>query len=304
MLKQYLIVATIAFSPLIQALTYTIDRGSDLVGEVQSYTVQKGDTFAEIARKYDLGILELQEANPKVNSKKALPVGTVLVIPTEFILPTGVPREGIILNLAELRLYYFPPNTNEVVTFPVGIGQTGWRTPTGETKIVQKRENPVWIPPDSIRAEAAAKGRTLPAVYPAGPKNPLGLFAINLGWSGYRIHGTNAPTSIGLRSSHGCVRMYPEDIDSLFHMVDVGTKVVVVHEPFKVGVKYGQLYLEAHQPFPEQYYTQGDNEEEMLSDAMTTSTLPTSTSDNINWSEVKKLIKDTYGYPVKITNVP
>lgn len=295
-------IAALSCAPMVEALTYEINRGSDLVGELQSYTVQKGDSFADIARKYDLGIIELQEANPTVNGKKALPVNTVLIIPTEFILPSGAPREGIVLNLAELRLYYFPPNTNQVVTFPVGIGRSGWRTPTGETKIVQKRANPVWIPPDSIRAEAAANGKTLPAVYPSGPKNPLGLFAINLDLPGYRIHGTNSPSSIGLRSSHGCIRMYAEDIDSLFHMVDVGTKVSLIHEPFKIGVKYGQLYLEAHQPFPEQYYTKGDNDEEMINDAMTAA--QGQANKDVNWSEVKKLIKDTYGYPVKITNVP
>lgn len=304
MLRQCIILIAALFClPCVQALTFDIKPGSDIVGKVQSYTVQKGDSFASIARKFDLGITELQEANPKVDGRKIIPAGTVMVIPTEFILPSGVAHEGIILNLAELRVYYFPPNSNTVVTFPVGIGRQGWRTPIGETTIVAKRANPVWIPPDSIRAEAEANGHELPDVYPAGPNNPLGLFAMNLGWSGYRMHGTNAPSSIGLRASHGCIRLFPEDIDSLFHQVDVGTKVTVIHEPFKVGVKDGQLYLEAHQPFPEEYYTKGEGEEEMLDDAVKYTPYPAS-DKSINWSEARKLIKDTYGYPVKITNVP
>lgn len=306
MLRACLIITVALFcAPTLHALTYEITPGSDIVGKVQYYTVQKGDSFADVARKFDLGITELQEANPTVDGKKSLKVGTRMLIPTEFILPTGVAHEGIVLNLAELRLYYFPPNTNTVVTFPVGIGRQGWRTPIGETSIVQKRANPEWIPPDSIRAEAEENGHELPDVVPAGPHNPLGLFALNLGWSGYRMHGTNAPSSIGLRASHGCIRLFPEDIDSLFHQVEVGTKVTVIHEPFKVGVKEGQLYFEAHQPFPEEYYTKGEGADQMVQDAVSTSETTNPSADkDINWSEVKKLIKDTYGYPVKITDVP
>jgi L,D-transpeptidase ErfK/SrfK len=302
MLRQCLvIVAALTCVSTAQAATYTIEKGSDIVGKVQSYTVQKGDKFDEIARKYDLGILELQEANPKINPNKALVEGTQLVIPTQFILPTGVAHEGIVLNLAEMRIYYFPPNnTDTVMTFPVGLGKQGWRTPVGQTTIDQKRANPIWIPPDAIREEAAEEGHELPDYVPAGPHNPLGLFAMNLGWSGYRIHGTNAPSSIGLRSSHGCIRLLPEDIDTLFHSVDVGTKVTVIHEPFKVGMMNGQLYFEAHKPFFD--YVQNENSDQLVKDEF----VNTQTVDNskVNWSEVRKLTNETYGYPVKITNVP
>ncbi len=304
LLRQTVILITaLFFLPVLQALTYEITPGSDIVGSVQYYTVKNGDTFAEIARKFDLGFVELQEANPKIDSQKALTPGTELLIPTEFILPNGTAREGIVLNVAELRLYYFPPGTNTVVTFPVGLGRTGWKTPTGQTKIVAKRENPVWVPPDSIRAEAERQGRTLPAAYPAGPNNPLGKYALNLGWSGYRLHGTNAPASIGTRASHGCIRMFPEDIESLFKQVSVDTPVTVVHEPFKIGVKNGQLYLEAHEPFVEAYYTGGEDDGTILQDAMSES--PHShMNTSVDWSEVKKLIHDTYGYPVKISDLP
>lgn len=288
--------------PIANALTYEIKPGSDIVGSVQHYTVEKGDTFSGIARKFDLGFVELQEANPKINAHKNLAVGTELLIPTEFILPSGVAHEGIILNLAEMRLYYFPPNTHQVMTFPVGIGRVGWKTPTGQTTITAKRENPVWIPPASIHAEAARNGKRLASVYPAGPNNPLGKYALNLGWSGYRFHGTNAPASIGTRASHGCIRMFPEDIESLFKQVEVGTPVTVVHEPFKIGIKDGQLYLEAHQPFTETYYTEGADHDDMIHEVMSESNATENKS--VNWSEVKTLIHETYGYPVKITNVP
>lgn len=304
MVRQCLLLITaFLYVGIAQALTYEVTPGSDLVGEVQYHIVEKGDTFADIARKFDVGYIELHEANPNVDPKKPLANGTQLLIPTEFILPAGVPHEGIVLNLAELRLYYFVPNSATVVTFPVGLGQMGWKTPVGQTEIVKKRENPVWIPPDSIRAEAAAKGRTLPAAVPAGPNNPLGKYALNLGWTNYRMHGTIAPSSIGTRASHGCIRMFPEDIESLFNQVDVGTKVNIIHEPFKIGMKDGELYLEAHQSFPETYYTQGDSEGETLDDAWVEANY-SATEPSVNWSEIKKLIKETYGYPVKITTLP
>lgn len=301
--KLVLVIIALTFFSSSYALTYTITEGSDIVGANQEYVAQKDDTFASIARRFDLGIIELKEANPSININKKLTIGTKFLIPTEFILPNGVPREGIVLNLAELRIYYFVPNSNAVMTFPVGIGQSGWRTPIGATTIVKKRLNPSWTPPDSIRAEAAARGRTLPTVVPAGPNNPLGKYALNLGWTNYRMHGTNAPSSIGLRSSHGCIRMYAEDIEALFNQVEVGTKVMIVHEPFKVGIKDGELYLEAHEPFPERYYNpQEASHDQLLSSAVDSTQY--SDEEDINWSEAKKLIKESYGYPVKITNVP
>lgn len=302
-MRHLLIIAAIFFLSPAYALEYTIEKDSDIVGEVQSYTIQKGDTFDEIARKYDLGVLELQEANPTVNRNKKLAVGTKLVIPTSFILPSA-PREGIVLNIAELRVYFYPADSDKVYTYPVGLGQQGWKTPTGKTTIVKKRENPIWIPPDSIRAKYARKGQILPAYVPAGPNNPLGLYALNLGWTNYRMHGTNAPGSVGLRSSHGCIRMLPEDIERLFNQVEVGTKVNIIHEPFKVGVKDGELYLEAHQPFPEEYYTKDEADDDILNAAISLGkTDPDYDDEEVNWSEARKLIKETYGYPVMITNV-
>jgi L,D-transpeptidase ErfK/SrfK len=291
----------VLLTPLAQALTYTIQPNSDLVGEVQSYAVKKGDTLPSIARQYDLGLWELQQANPNVNPNKKLTEGTQLVIPTAFILPDGA-RDGIILNLAELRLYYFPPNTNTVVTFPVGIGRNGWRTPTGNTTIVLKRANPVWVPTDSIRAEAENNGYSLPDAVPAGPNNPLGKYAINFAWSGIRMHGTTNPASIGTRASHGCIRLYPEDIESMFNQVELGTKVAVIYTPLKVGVDNGQLYLEAHKLFDDQeQYKVQESADEMLAEevAETNYRAP----QNVDWSEAQKLLNSNYGYPVLITNI-
>jgi L,D-transpeptidase ErfK/SrfK len=209
----------------------------DIVGTVQTYTVQKGDSVFSIARRFDIGAVELLAANPSITSAKPA-TDEVLTIPTAHILPQGV-RTGIVINLAELRLFYFKPD-GDVLTFPVSIGRAGWQTPTGTTEVVRKRKNPTWTPPASIRAEDPS----LPEVVPAGPNNPLGQHALSLGWPGYAIHGTNAPASIGKPASHGCVRMYPEDIETLFGVVEVGTPVTFIDTPVKYGWRDGALFVE------------------------------------------------------------
>lgn len=298
MVKYFIALCVLFLTAPIQALTYEINDDSDIVGQVQYYTVQKGDTMHTIAKSYDLGMLEMTEANPKINPNK-LKIGEQVLVPTEFILPPG-PREGLVINLAELRAYYFIPGTNSVDTYPLGIGQAGWRTPIGETTIVRKRKNPSWTPPPSIHAEAAARGRSLPAVVPAGPNNPLGAYAVNLGWNGYLMHGTSAPASVGLRSSHGCMRMYAPDIESLFNHVEVGTKVRVIYEPYKIGVKDGELYLEAHELFPDNYYKIKHSDKfDLLQEKITT--VNYEDPEDIDWDNAKVLIKQTNGYPVNIS---
>lgn len=234
-----LAVIILLFSAPAQTATYKIN--GDTVGQITMYTVRHNDTLYDIARRYDLGIVEVMAANPGLDPWLP-PVGQVLALPTAHILPDV--RQGIVINLPELRLYYFPdPYT--VMTFPIGIGKNGWQTPTGTTKIVRKRANPVWIPPDSIHAETP----NLPKAVAAGPDNPLGTHALNLGWPGYVIHGTNRPYGVGRRSSHGCIRLYPEDIPVLFEAVETGTKVTVIDEPYKVGWQDENLLLEV---MPEQ----------------------------------------------------
>lgn len=298
MIKQLFILTVFFCVQPVGALTYKLDPNSDIVGAVEYVTVQKGQDMHSIAREYDMGYMDMVEANPTVKPNK-LKVGTQLLVPSEFILPPG-PRTGIVINLAELRVYYFPPDQNVVITHPLGIGQIGWRTPIGETTIVRKRENPTWTPPPSIRAESARKGITLPDVVPAGPRNPLGDHAMSLGWNGYLMHGTRAPNSIGQRSSHGCMRMYPEDIKNLFEHVEVGTPVRVIYEPYKVGLRNGELFLEAHEFFPDNYYKilhsdKFDHLQETVVEINYTD------SDSIDWDAAKYSVNQTHGYPVHIS---
>lgn len=218
-----------------QAATYRAE--GDLAGEITYYVVGDKDNLYELARRNDIGIVEMLVANPGIDPW--LPgKGTRLTLSTSHILP-DVPREGIVINLAELRLFYFIADNN-VMTFPIGIGREGWQTPTGSTAIVGKRRNPAWVPPASIRREKP----DLPEVIPPGPDNPLGQYALYLGWKKYLIHGTNKPHGVGRRVSHGCIRLYPEDIEALFHAVNIGTKVTVIDTPYKLGWRKGILYLE------------------------------------------------------------
>ena len=224
--------------------------GSRLIGQNQIYVVPDDKKNLEyIAEKFDTGILLLLEANYTVDP--FLPkAGSELTIPSQMLLP-DTPREGIVINLAELRLYYYPPGQNRVEVYPLGIGQLGRETPEMVTRIIQKIPNPTWTPTANIRARSEAQGIKLPAVVPAGPNNPLGLFALRLekGGGEYLIHGTNKRTSIGQRVSSGCMRMRAQDIKSLFSQVAWGTRVQIINEPIKYSVEPGgKRYIEVHQP--------------------------------------------------------
>ena len=202
------------------------------------------DTLLDVARRYNIGQNEIILVNPNVD--RWLP-GTKasILIPHSRVLP-DTPRKGLTLNLPEYRLYYFSPDNKTVITHPVSIGRQDWNTPLGQTKIVTKKADPTWTPPASIKKEHADKGEPLPDVVPAGPDNPLGLFALRLGIPGYLIHGTNKPYGVGMRVSHGCVRMYPEDIEKLFPEVKVGMPVNIVNQPVKVGWLDKKIYIEVH----------------------------------------------------------
>jgi len=234
--------------PPIVSDRFVLSPGNGVVGEMQVIRARYEDTFSDIARAYDLGYDDLVHANPGVDPW--LPgAGTRIVLPTQFILPDA-PREGIVLNIATKRIFYYPKaapgQAPVVVTHPVGIGREGWATPLGTTTVVSKVKDPVWTVPASIRKEHAEAGDPLPAQVPAGPDNPLGAFALRLGFPSYLIHGTNKPAGIGMRVSHGCVQLYPEDIESLFSEVPVGTKVRIVNQPQLLGWSDDNLYLEAH----------------------------------------------------------
>ncbi|WAR45194.1 L,D-transpeptidase family protein [Methylomonas rapida] len=202
------------------------------------------DTLIDIAVEHHLGQDEIVLANPTVD--RWLPgAGTPVRIPTSFILPNA-PRQGIVVNLPEMRIYYYP-NASTVVTYAVGIGrENNWKTPLGRTHIAGKMENPSWTPPPSIIAEHLAEGDVLEPYYPPGPDNPLGLFAFRLGIPGYLIHSTQKTNGIGMRVSHGCMRMYPADIEKFFPMVKTGTPVNIVNQAIKVGWHHDTLYMEAY----------------------------------------------------------
>ncbi len=223
-----------------------------VVGGDQTVVTVYEDTLYDLARKFSLGSEELIRVNPDVDPW--IPgAGKTLVVPNTHILPPG-PREGIVVNLPEHRLYYYPKpkrgETPQVITYPVSIGKMDWRTPLGLTHVIQKIKNPVWYPPESVRKEHLAAGDPLPPKVPSGPDNPLGLFAMRLaaGNGTYLIHGTNNPIAVGLAVTHGCIRMYPSDVEALFPLVPVGTPVRLINEPLKVVWVDGELLLEAHPP--------------------------------------------------------
>ncbi|MEM9401702.1 MAG: L,D-transpeptidase family protein [Pseudomonadota bacterium] len=229
--------------------TYVLPQdGIDVVGSISTIVATDDDTLVDLAREHGLGYYDIVRANPDVNPW--LPgEGTEIVLPRRFILPSG-PRQGVVLNLAEYRMYYYPtPAEGEapvVMTFPISIGRMDWETPLGLTKVIQKAVRPSWYPPKSIREEHAAEGRPLPAVVPPGPDNPLGDFAMRLGLPGYLIHGTNRPAGVGMRVTHGCIRMFPEDIEFVFPKISLQTRVRIINEPIKIGWEGDSLVMEAH----------------------------------------------------------
>ncbi|HCT3169916.1 TPA: L,D-transpeptidase family protein [Enterobacter asburiae] len=242
-----------------RAMDYPLPpAGSRLIGQNQTYTIQEGDNKLQtIARRFNTAAQVILETNNTIAPVNPAP-GTVITIPSQMLLP-DTPREGIVVNLAELRLYYFPPGENIVQVFPLGIGQLGLETPVTTTRVSQKIPNPTWTPTPGIRARSLEQGIKLPPVVPAGPNNPLGRFALRLGVGNgeYLIHGTSAPDSVGLRVSSGCMRMNAPDIKSLFEQVRVGTRVQIINEPVKFSVEPdGKRYVEVHRPLAQ---VEGEN---------------------------------------------
>ncbi len=222
---------------------------TDVVGVLQSTVVGKDDVLPDIARRFNLGYEEMVRANPGVDPW--LPgEGRRVLLPTRFVLPDA-PRDGVVVNLAAMRLFWFPkrePGKLQVVhTYPIGIGRVGWVTPEGSTKVVTRVKDPAWRPPLSVRREHAANGEILPKIVPAGPDNPLGAHMFRLGWPSYLIHGTNKPYGVGMRSSHGCLRLYPEDIARLYDDLPLGTRVTVVNQPLVLGWQDGALHAQAYE---------------------------------------------------------
>ncbi|VAX11625.1 ErfK/YbiS/YcfS/YnhG family protein [hydrothermal vent metagenome] len=292
-------VAAIGLFPAIgYTATFTLPPpGQDLIGSVKYIQARYEDTLSDIARSHDLGYREIVAANPEVDPW--LPgAGTTVIVPSSFILPPG-PRKGIVINLAELRLYYYPPGGEQVITHPLGIGREGWSTPTGTMEVVAKKRNPSWRVPKSIREEHAAKNDPLPELVPPGPDNPLGRFALRLSNTRYLLHGTNQPWGVGMRVSHGCIRLYPEDIQTLFPMVPVGTSVRIINQPYKAGWLDGTLFVEAHAPLSEQIEEKG-NDLTPLTMAII-GVYGDSKPSTTDWQQAQEIAKRHSGVPIPIS---
>lgn len=271
-------------------------------GELKTHTTSYEDTMVQIARDYDIGFVELRAANPDVDPW--MPGANVdLIIPSMYILPDA-PRRGVVINLPEMRLYYYGREEMPPESFPLGVGREGLSTPIGSTTVVSKIEGPVWRPTKRMREEDP----TLPEMVPPGPDNPLGTHALYLGWPEYRIHGTNKPYGIGRRSSSGCIRMYPEDIVRLYPQVPVGTPVTVVDQPVKAAWIGNEFYIEAHPSIgqanaieengglPAYEFTENDMKEILRAAGKD--------ADRLDWDKIRDVIRARNGYPVVVATRP
>ena len=233
------------------ALTYLIPATNQaLIGELQYGSAQPNDTVVTMAERYDVGFNEMENANPHLNMVQGFGTGTVLKIPSQHLLPEQG-RKGIVVNLPEMRMYYYPEGTNEVRTYPIGIGKIGKTIPIAKTTITRKTMNPTWIPTPSIREFNLEQGVILPRIMPPGPDNPLGKYGIYMGIPTYLIHSTIFPESIGRRASFGCVRMYESDIKEFFPAMKKGIPVIIINASVKTGWQNDRLYMEAYKPLEE-----------------------------------------------------
>ncbi len=279
------------------ATTYPMPpAGSDIIGQVITVEAQSGDTLLKIATDYNIGWHEIMEANPDVNPTH-LHWGQRIVIPTAYILPPF--HEGIVINLAELRLYYFTPDKKYVYTYPVGLGRREWRTPVVDSVVVNKKQDPTWYVPNTIRDFVFEQtGKELPEFMGPGPDNPLGQYAIYMQKAGYLIHGTNQPWSVGKLVSSGCIRLLPPDIEELYNNVNIGQKVRIIHYPYKLGWNNGKLYLEAHVPVNISDPISHLNiisADDAIRDAVKGHDI------KINWERVEQTIQHQLGVPVAIS---
>jgi L,D-transpeptidase ErfK/SrfK len=275
---------------------FSIAKDRGIVGGLAGITVQNGDTLPDIARHFGLGYNDITLANPAI-----LPwtpeAGARAQLPLRFILPDA-PRKGIVLNLANMRLFYYPSKQPDAVfTYPIGIGREGWNTPLGQTTIVAKTVKPAWTVPESIRREHAAKGDPLPKMVPPGPYNPLGDYALRLGFSSYLVHGTNKPYGVGMQVSHGCGRLYPEDIEVLFKKTSVGTPVRIVHQPYMTAWDGDMLYLEAHEPLQKWAGQKKQQQKSLLKQLRRTAA---EKGETVDWEKVGRILQRVDGIPTPI----
>ena len=287
---------------------FEFTAATDIVGVVQKTQAGKEDTLTDIARRFNVGYEEIVRANPGVDPW--LPgEGREIVIPSQFILPNA-PREGIVINSAAMRLFYYPKvkkgEPQVVHTYPIGIGKVGWKTPEGATKVVRRQKDPTWRPTASIIAEHRKNGEELERVVGPGPDNPLGRFALYLDWPTYMIHGTNKPAGVGLRSSHGCIRLYPEDIAVLFENAPIGTPVRVVNQPYLFGWHDGALHIQAFDVLEDDPRDWKKAQAKLLNKAMAERIRKelAARQEKIDWEAVARLSDDPRGIPVSVTGGP
>ncbi len=297
---QIALMALITYVPVAKSTEYPIYPGERLVGQNSTYVVPKGKiSLEEIAAQAQLGLTNVMEANPLIDPYLPTP-GTKLLIPHQLILPNTV-QSGIIINSAEMRLYYYPADGSDmVIVLPIGIGQLGKDTPVDwVTKVERKKAGPTWTPSAKVRAEYAAEGEILPAVVPAGKDNPMGLYALYVGRM-YAIHGTNATFGIGLRVSHGCIRLRDDDIEWLFNNVPVKTRVEFINEPIKATIEPdGSKYLEVHQPLSTTF-SELNSDEDVDFKRIPQQVLDIINSPDVDQSIVQQALVERSGIPVKI----
>jgi L,D-transpeptidase ErfK/SrfK len=286
------------------AQTFTLDPNQDLIGTPSQVTAELKDTLPDIARENHLGFDEIIAANPGLDTW--VPgAGSIVKLPTQHLLP-GVPRQGIVVNLPDNRLYYFRTDSGKrttVQTFPISVGQMDWKTPLGVTRIVKKEKSPTWYPPKSVREKHLKDGDVLPASIPPGPDNPLGDYALRLDIPGgsYLIHGTNNPVGVGMQITHGCIRLYPEDIQFLFGEVTTGAAVRIVNQRIKTGWVDGALYLEVHRPLD------GTNPEDIEDATGLTRRIVAATAKHrvkIDWDGAERIFHEANGTPGRISLAP
>lgn len=271
---------------------------NNYIGEMEVYQAKYEDTLIHLARKHDLGFVEVRAANPSLDPW--IPgEGAEVILPKRHVLPNA-PREGLVINLPEMRVYAFVNGDDAPYTYPLGIGREGLDTPIGKTKIVRKKAGPSWHPTARMRKEDPK----LPAMVPAGPDNPLGTHALYLGWPTYAMHGTNRPFGIGRRVSSGCIRMYPEDIAKFFEQIPVGTKVNVINQPIKVAWIENELYLEAHPDMEQAIKMEemGMVEQQKFTDEDMALIMDMAGkhSKRLNWPRIRSALRERKGYPVRI----
>jgi L,D-transpeptidase ErfK/SrfK len=279
-------------------------ENADLVGTNSSTLVSREDTLIDIAVSYQLGYNMIRSANPYIDAWLPDNEDSVL-LPFSAILPNA-PREGIVINTPEMRLYFYNKNKQNnkatVTIYPISVGRRDWATPLTKTRLTGRVENPSWYPPESIRAEHAARGDLLPKIVPAGPDNPLGKYLLALDIPSYFIHGTNKRFGIGMQVTHGCIRMYPEHIEELYNHAANNTPVIIINQPYKVGWQEEQLYLEVHHPLELEGSKQVNNRSHII-DTLA-SILQERSEVLIDWEKVDSVIKNSTGVPVMVGKQP